>query len=89
MGMILVVIANVRIITNMLTVSFDPVRGISSHGHTHSLYDTARRLLNDKKSRLTSTGAWYLGFTKRKLTRCPCEPGKTFRSTTSSQRNNN
>jgi hypothetical protein len=47
MGMILVVIANVRIITNMLTVSFDPVRGISSHGHTHSLYDTARRLLNE------------------------------------------
>jgi hypothetical protein len=47
MGMILVVIANVRIITNMLTVSFDPVRGISSHGHTRSLYDTARRLLNE------------------------------------------
>jgi hypothetical protein len=47
MGMILVVIANVRIIFNMLTVSFDPVRGISSHGHTHSLYDTARRLLNE------------------------------------------
>jgi hypothetical protein len=49
MGMIPVVIANMRIITNMLTVSFDPipVRGISSHGHTHSLYDTARRLLNE------------------------------------------